>query len=154
MACPWALGDLQPGHGHLQGGGPCGVLTEASGLAHSSRPRCSPAVLKTWCLSPRLQPDTLSQLQGAPSLTNGSGTGGPGHSPQAPHQPGKLEKAGVRREAELPVRQGQLAVLEGVVGDGDAQGSVERGQPSAPASGSLLSRSGAGIQAGVTLAGR
>lgn len=80
--------------------------------------------------------------------------GEPGHSPQAPHQPGELEKAGVRGEAELPVRQGQLAVLECVVGDGDAQGPAERGRPSAPASGSLPSRSGAGTQAGVTLAGR
>lgn len=81
-------------------------------------------------------PATLSQRQAAPSLTTGSGAGQPGHSPQAPHQPGELEKAGVRGEAELAARQGQLAVLEGVVGDGDAQGPAGRGRPSAPASGS------------------
>lgn len=58
-----------------------------------------------------------------------------GSSPQAPEQPGKLQKTGVGGETELAFRQGQLAVLERVVGHGDAQGPAGEDRPGQPPSG-------------------
>ena len=58
-----------------------------------------------------------------------------GSSPQAPEQPGKLQKTGVGGETELAFGQGQLAVLERVVGHGDTQGPAGEGRPGQPPSG-------------------
>ena len=57
---------------------------------------------------------------------------GPGDSPQAPEQPGKLQKTGVSGETELAFRQGQLAVLERVVRHSDAQGPAGEDGPGQP----------------------
>lgn len=100
---------LQLGHQVPGGGRPHKGLVEGSA---GTMPL--PSAQHDTCLRPG------PSLEGTASPPSVQGKGQ--DSPQAPHQPRKLQQAGVRGETELAFRQGQLAVLKSVVGHGDAQG--------------------------------